>query len=486
MPKIRIHHLGLLLTILSAWPAAASPAKTSEQSPKAKYIFLMIGDGMGQAQCRAAEMFKRHRASSTGDARLIFNQFPVKGTATTHSSNAKITDSAAAVTALACGEKTCNGVLAMRPDKQTRLKSIAFDAREAGLKVGIVTSVALDHATPAGFYACSPSRNLYYDIAAQVAQSDFNYFAGRPFAGVKSQFAQNRPSPRKLAREAGYTLYKDAEGLKKIRSGADKVIWEAWIPQEIDRQPCSLTLADLTRKGIEVLDGDQGFFMMVEGGMIDWTGHANDLAANIRETLAFDDAVAEAYEFYRRHPAETLILVTADHETGGMKTAFGEGFSPSALVKAVEAQKVSGAELAKMSKTWTEATTSLQEVLRQVRDLFGLQHLTADELAQLERAAGDTLKYKRVDERPPELKEMYGGRNMLAMVCQTIVARRCAVEWTSFGHSSAAVGTMAIGPGTELFQGKIDNTDVAKKLRRIISLSFISAQGAKFRSATLE
>jgi alkaline phosphatase len=476
MHRISAHFFIVLSAMLVAWPGIAGPAKTSDPLPKAKYIFLMIGDGMGQAQCRAAEMFKRHHASSAGDARLVFNQFPVKGTSTTHSFNAKITDSAAAVTALACGEKTCNGVLAMGPEKQTRLKSIAYDAREAGLKVGIVTSVALDHATPAGFYACSPNRNLYYDIAVQVAQSGFNYFAGRPFAGVKSQFAKSRVSPRKLADDAGYTLYKDAEGLKKIRAGADNVIWEAWIPREIDRQPDSLTLADLTRKGIEVLDGGQGFFMMVEGGMIDKAGHANDLAANIRETLAFDDAVAEAYEFYQQHPAETLILVTADHETGGMKTAFGEGFSPSDLVKAVESQKVSGVELARLTQTWTDGNVSPKQALQKARDLFGLQDLTADELTQLERAVSDTLKYKRADERPPELQKMYGGRNMLAIVCQKLVAKRCGVEWTTYGHSATAVGTMAIGPGAELFQGEIDNTDVAKKLRQIITLPFTSAR----------
>ena len=347
-----------------------SPVKASEKiSPpkKPKFIFFMIGDGMGTAQRAAAEMYKRlDTKSAVGETKglLIMNQFPVKGLTTTQPFDGVITDSSAAATALACGEKTKNGIVSMSPDRRTNLKSVAYYAKESGMKVGIVSCVPIHHATPACFYACVPSRGNYYNIAIQASKSGFNYFAGSSFIRSNSGNSNETKNTTVYAKEEGYTFYKDREGINKIKKGDDKIILEANILFSIDKKSNDVTLAELTRKGIELLDNTNGFFMMVEGGKLDWTGHANDLAANIRETLSFDDAIAEAYNFYKKHPDKTLIVVTGDHETGGIKTAFSGGFSPEKFIAAVKSQKISGSELAKKTREWSENNISIEEALQ--------------------------------------------------------------------------------------------------------------------------
>jgi len=291
--------------------------------------------GGGPSQRASAEMYKRITTDSKpGEKKgqLVMNRFPIKGLTTTSPKGSPITDSAAAATAIACGEKTKNGRIAVSYDNTGKFRSIAYDAQEAGMKVGIVSSVPIDHATPACFYAQQESRGNYYDIAIQLASSKFNYFAGESFLGARENKLEGRTDPEDIAKKAGYTSFHGNAGLHEIHSGMDKIIWLNDLPYALDFQEGDIALADLTRKGIEVLENKNGFFMMVEGGKINWTGHANDLATNIKETLAFDQAVQIAFNFYQQHPQETLIIVTGDHETGGLKTAFSGGFSPQEFI----------------------------------------------------------------------------------------------------------------------------------------------------------
>lgn len=435
-----------------------------------KYIFLMIGDGMGAVQRETAEIYKKGKICSAPEeekGKLVMNRFPVKGLTTTHSLSG-VTDSSAAITALACGKKTQNQIISMLPDSKTGLKSVAYYAKDSGMKVGVVASVPLDHATPGGIYACEPNRKNYYNIAIQAAQSGFDYFGGCPFAGSQSRYVDGRKSPLDCAKEAGYSCYKGREGLKRINAGDDKVIWEAKFPFVIDGQSDDITLAELTRKGIEVLDNENGFFMMVEGGKIDFACHANDLSTAIKETLSFDDAVAEAYAFYKKHSAETLIVVTADHETGGMSLMVPAEFSRAQFVAAVDAQQISGGEFARKTKKWTAENITEADALQKTVEYFGLEYLTDEERSDLSRVVGDALKYKTVDSRPEEIKKMYGSKNILASGCQAIVAKRCGVLWSTSWHSAAAVLTTAIGFGAERFGGSTDNTDIAKNLIELV------------------
>jgi alkaline phosphatase len=217
------------------------------QAPK--YIFLMIGDGMGLPQVELTRV--------TAERKLNMLGMPVVGLATTASADHQITDSAAAGTALATGHKANNGVIGLGATLDT-LTTIAERARDKGLKVGIVTTVTTDHATPAAFYANVADRDMSDEIRRQQTASRFDHFAGqKPLEGLLSN-------------------------------------------------------------AIELLDNPDGFFIMAEGGLIDWMGHDNNAQGVIREVLDFDAAVGVALAFYEKHPDETLIIVTADHETGGL------------------------------------------------------------------------------------------------------------------------------------------------------------------------
>ena len=281
-------------------------------------MFLFIGDGMSTPQRMVAEEFLR----TTDGGGLAMNELPYETNTRTRSADAVITDSAAAATAIACGEKTANGMLGLRPDG-TRLKSVAEVAKKAGMKVGIVTTVTVVHATPAGFYAHNRDRTHSYQIALDLIASGFDYFAA---GGVYDKF-DDRDDPKyrgnvfDLARKAGYAVSID-----------DRAAWSALQPGTkswsvfgangmefaIDADGSQPTLAELVAKGVAVLDNPQGFFIMCEGGKVDYAGHANDAATELREIQALDEAVKVARAFQDAHPDETLVIVTGDHETGGL------------------------------------------------------------------------------------------------------------------------------------------------------------------------
>ncbi|MDR0663806.1 MAG: alkaline phosphatase, partial [Spirochaetaceae bacterium] len=297
---------------------------------KAKYLFLFIGDGMAMAQISSAEIYTTARSSKDINIeRLDFTRFPVAGLTTTYDAGTFITDSASAVTAIATGNKTLSGVLNMDPGKTRSFKTIAEYAHEAGMKVGVVSSVTLDHATPAGFFAKTPSRSNYYDIAVQMVQSGFDYFAG---GGLLQPTGKNKDQADviQLARDAGYSYANSRAAFDALKPGGGKVLAinatlqdSGSMPYELDRKSDDISLADYTRKGIELLeDNTEGFFLMVEGGKIDWACHANDAGAAINDVIIFDKAVKVALDFARRHPDDTLIIVTGDHETGGMTIGF--------------------------------------------------------------------------------------------------------------------------------------------------------------------
>jgi len=430
---------------------------------KPKYVFLMIGDGLGEAQRVAAERYMRSKYPSR-DAVLAMNRLPVHAMTTTHEIKGGVTDSAAAGTALACGQKTVNKALGLAADLATPLRSIAFDAQDAGKKIGIVTSVPIDHATPASFYAQVPKRDQYYEIDEQLPKSGFDYFAGEPFLGRKK--AKGKMDPAKLAEEGGYRVVNDRAGFDALKSGDSKIVVEHQLGYTIDGKP-EISLSDLTRKGIELLDGDDGFFMMVEGGKIDWSGHANDLATNIHETLAFDRSVAAVMEFYEKHPEETLVIVTADHETGGLQIESEvESFS-----SVIDAQKLRGQKYIKQVETWKkEGSASAEVAYDRLIAEFGLTDISEEQAAGIRAAVAETLANRKADDRDPAIQKMYGKRNAAVVSCQHALAVRAGARWTSFGHTGVPVPTTSAGRWADQFAGEYDNTDIALRLRALIGV----------------
>lgn len=428
---------------------------------KPKYIFLMIGDGMGEGQRQAAERYVCMKYPAR-DAGLVMNRLPVTGLTTTSEISGKTTDSAAAGTALACGEKTVNGAVGMAGDLKMPLRSVAFVAQDVGMKVGIVTSVPIDHATPASFFSQVPKRGMYYEIDEQIAPSGFDYFAGETLLGRAK--SKGKTSPTRLLEEGGYRIITDRVAFDALKKGDSKILVEHDMGYAIDGKQ-TISLADYTRKGIELLADENGFFMMVEGGKIDWSGHANDLATNIHETLAFDEAVAAVMEFYKQYPDETLVIVTADHETGGLQIK-----EPvKAMDSVVDAQTSSEGKIASEVSDWKKGgiVTSGQAAERLLKR-FGLSNLPKEQLDHIRSAVDSSFWTGESDQRDLEIQKMYGKRNAAVTSCLHSLAVQAGTRWTSFGHTNVPVPTTAAGCRADLFGGEYDNTAIGRRLKELI------------------
>lgn len=501
--KIALSHMkrGALCALLAAFSiamsartplfAAARADNSAErntatvQSGQAKYVFLFIGDGMAMPQISAAEVFATARSSKDVNiTKMSFTRFPVSGLATTYDAGTFITDSASAGTALAAGNKTLSGVINMDPGKTKTYKTIAEYAHEAGMKIGIVSTVTLNHATPASFYAKVPSRSNYYDIAVQLADSGFEYFAG---GAVSQNTGKNNDQPDAIerAKAQGYAYVNSKEGFAALKPGAGKVIAvnetlqdDGAMPYEIDRKSGDLSLADYTRKGIELLqDNPKGFFMMVEGGKVDWACHANDAGASIHDVLAFDEAIRAAVSFAEAHPRETLIVITGDHETGGMTIGFA-GTQYDTFFDKVALQKKSfiafnSDVLSPYKKNTPRAQARLSDLIPSIKDAFGLDYngLSDFQKEQLEfafqRSMGNEIERPVAEDR----YLLYGGYEPLTVKITQIMNQTAGIGWTSYAHTGVPVPTFAKGVHQELFGGYYDNTDIFRKLASAMNLS---------------
>lgn len=292
-----------------------------------KYIFMFIGDGMGKEHIALAEAALENGAA--GGRPLSFTRFESRGAISTHSASSSKTDSAAAATALATGYKTNNGMLGLSPGGQ-KLTSVAALAKAAGKRVGILSTVSLNHATPAAYYAHVDSRSRNYDIGLALQASRFDYFAG---GGLNEHAQQGKPDLYALAEQRGFTLVRDKQAILAAKPQAAPVLAinpeltpNADMPYRADMTDKSLTLADFVRKGCELLDNENGFFMVVEGGKIDQAAHKNRAGRMVEELADFSEAVEAALAFAAAHPGQVLFVVTADHETGGLtRVKPGEG-----------------------------------------------------------------------------------------------------------------------------------------------------------------
>ena len=470
---------------LSAKAARDDSARNVSVAEKgqAKYVFLFIGDGMAMPQITSAEVFATARSSKDINiTRLGFSQFPVTGLITTHDAGTFITDSASAGTAIASGNKTLSGVINMDAGKTKKYKTIAEYAREAGMKVGIVSTVTLNHATPASFYAKAASRSDYYDIAVQLAKSDFDYYAGGSLLQRTGRNSDQRDAIE-IAKSNGFTYVDTKEGFASLRSGMGKVIAisprlqdDGAMQYEIDRGPDDLSLADFTRKGIDLLDNPNGFFMMVEGGKVDWACHANDAGAAIHDVLAMDAAINAALDFARRHPGETLIIVTGDHETGGLTIGFA-GTQYDTFFDKVATQTKSyvafDEEVLRPYKAATPANRArLADLLPAIRESFGINFasLTAVQKEQIEFAFQRSMGNEQVRSFAEDQYLLYGGYEPLTVKLTQMMNQTAGIGWTSYAHTGVPVPIFAIGAHQELFGGYYDNTDLFRKLASVMNL----------------
>ena len=458
----------LLLTAVLAVSAMAQS--------QVKYVFYFIGDGMGVNQINVTETYLAALKGKIGFEPILMSSFPVVGLVNTYSATNGVTDSAAGGTALACGKKTKNGAIGVLEDLKTPCTSIAVWAQKAGAAVGVATNVAITHATPASFYGHQPNRNMYYEIGQDLCKSGFDFFAGSDFHRPNTK--EGEPTLRDQANAAGYTIltggYKEYE--KKGRKADKLILFQSdyqneklgsdHIPYALDQDKNDLTLEQIVRAGINYLMGKQknGFFFQIEGGMIDYACHRNDIGNAVNEVLDMDKAVKVAYEFYQQHPDETIIVISADHETGGLVMGKGPYELHTDLLrfqqKSIDELKwILREQYKKAPKKFTK--DAVEKQLKQLMGLWDNIKLTDEQTARLTRRWNDIEKAIAGNEKV---------NDRISDLCETVkhvISEQALISWASGGHSNGYVPVYAVGPGTEVFQGRIDNIEIAPAMAKI-------------------
>ena len=322
-----------IIFLCSHFTLACSGNSTKTATPtQAKNTILFIGDGMGAEHRKAARWVK---AGSKG--KLHMDDMPASGFLNTGSAKNPITDSAASATAMSCGVKTNNGVIGL-DSNLSFVPTILEQAKSRNKRVGLVTTTHITHATPAAFAAHVASRKYMTEIAEQMLISGVNVLMG----GGEDVFipetengcfpgAGKRADQRNLISEAianGYVHVCDSTELNTVDIDTTSHLIGLFADEGMNR-PFSPSLAEMTQKAIELLSkGSQGFFLMVEAGQIDWASHDNDAYNTIHDTIGLDEAIGVAQQF-ASIDNNTLIIVTADHETGGLRVSYNKSNLPT-------------------------------------------------------------------------------------------------------------------------------------------------------------
>lgn len=502
------------MTATTVAPMTAFAEETTAEAEAAnplKYVFLFIGDGMSYPQIQATSDYlgalEQDPESDilSGPKTLTMQTFPVAGSATTFDSTSFCPDSASTATSIATGHKTYSGSINVDETGTVTYETIAEKLKaQKDYKIGVISSVNLNHATPAAFYAHQVSRNSYYDISKELLASNFDYFAGGALLSPTGA-EEDQEDIYSVAEAAGYNVVKtqaDAEALT-AEDGKSIVIAETLADSDSlsyanDRADDEWALADYVNKGIEVLDNENGFFMMVEGGKIDWACHANDAGSTVSDTMALDEAVAEAVEFYNEHPEETLIIVTGDHETGGLTIGYA-GTDYDTFLTNLANQKISYAKYdSDYVAKYKEEGTDFDTVMADITELFGLMPPAADQeedIAQMDdpnmhpesdntgslvmteyeynklKAAYETTMSRTGEEEiGQEEYILYGSYEPLSVTITHILNNKSGINFSSYAHTGLPVAVLAQGNGQDLFSGYYDNTEIYSKMAQLLDV----------------
>lgn len=416
--------IGLLLSTPTWANIETGPTKTPSRP---KNIVIMIGDGMGPAYTSAYRYYKDNPDTEEVE-QTVFDRLLV-GMASTYPASASgyVTDSAAAATALATGVKSYNGAISVDTQKQP-LPTIFEKAKALGLSTGVAVTSQINHATPAAFLTHNESRKNYEALALSYLETNADVFLG----GGQKYF-----SPELLAqfKAKGYQHITRFEDLASITQ--PKVLGlfaEVQLPWAIDEKDAK-KLSTLTQKALNLLSqNDQGFVLLVEGSLIDWAGHNNDIATAMGEMDEFSNAIEVVEQFVREHP-DTLMVITADHNTGGLSIGVDGNYN------------------------WNP------EILRNISastDTLALAAISGEQWqADLARGLGFELSEAEIAKLTVARMQ---GLETIAVAIRHVIDKRTDTGWTTDGHTGTDVQVFAAGPASELFNGHQDNIDIANKI----------------------
>ncbi len=450
-----------------------------------KYVFMFIGDGMAANHRVMTDQFSRQ----IGRGPLAMDQLMVKGLTKTLSADKLVTDSAAAATALACGVKAKNCMLGCDADGNY-VPSCATLAKESGKKVGIITTVTTTHATPGGFYVRGRSRGKNYAVASDLVNSGFDFFAGggldRKFDDTKDPDYKKYGNIYEYAEKKGYNVVTTKKEFFALKPSDGKVLTrftDLVYPYDIDITNAEAevypTLPQLLEQCIAMIDNPEGFFIMVEGGRIDWSAHANDAATTVRDIIALDDAVRVALEFMKKHPKDTLIVATGDHETGGL-TAGVAGVTSTSDISILTNQTTSIREFDEKMRqaVLKNQKFSFEDAKKMITKGFGLKFegdpkkdlmvLTNEEIAKVKADFENDLAklLANMIKKKDAVEYLTISKHRLGIRLGKLISKRAGVSWAHTHHSGQPVILSAEGCCADLFKkGTMENSEVGEILK---------------------
>ena len=436
-----------------------------------KYIFYFIGDGMGMGHVMAADAYNRQALKAP--EHMLMMQFPVASQCTTHSADSYVTDSSAAGTALATGHKTNNGMIGMKADT-VAVESIAERLHRQGWGVGIITTDDMDQATPSVFFAHVPSRSMLYEIDSLAALCDFEFIAGRNMRGASGKHRHDQPKLDRLFADNGVSVVRTLNDLARTDSRRvmllNKPEYSRSYNYTIDSVPGLIELPAMLDACMNHLQRHtpNHWFIMAENGKIDHAAHGNDAATTLRDVLHLDHTLRQAYDFYLAHPDETLIIVTGDHETGGL------GMSNNHLGYKLKLDLLTNQKISKDSFTdychqimKADKKPSWEEMQSVLTDKFGFWKeitLNSVQTERLKNMYDKAIKLRKGTEK----KTLYKTFDQFSEVVYTTLDEVSGLGWTSNHHTGGLTPVYAIGVGAERFANFNDNTDLPRKILEIV------------------
>ena len=455
-----------LIIAVSGGCAAVSPDMQAVRNPK--NIIILFGDGAAATQWelgRYSSHALRNQPFAITD--VVFKQGAV-GLLTVHSADSFVTDSAAAATAMSTGHKTNNGMTGVAPDG-TRLRTLLQAARARGKHIGIVTTAAVHDASPAAFAVHARSRrdaqsivDQYFDLEPEVLLGGGrDYFLPKGTGGGRRNDGKDM-----LAAFAarGYQLVQTPAALRKAEGRRLLGLFsDGDLDFELDREPeRQPSTAEMAAAAIRALSENNrsGFVLFIENESIDTAGHRNDAAALIHDLWALDDAVQVALDFQKRAPDETLVIVTGDHETGGLSVSYALR----------DLKSLSSSNRLTPDDSHLGLLSGIRMSIERAAERLGRKPMPqALDKVLAEGFPGfrldDDLRSAILEGRPLERNVFYIPHGALARM----VSRQTGFYWGTSGHTTEPVLVGALGPGAHLFRGYMDNTDFGKILHKLVT-----------------
>jgi alkaline phosphatase len=429
--------------------------ETAKNIPSPKNIIMVIADGMGPAYTTSYRYFNDDPTTDIVEE-TVFDRLLV-GSASTYPASVSgvVTDSAAGATALATGYKTYNGAIALDVNKNS-VETVLEFARKQGKKTGVVVTSQINHATPAGYLTHNESRNNYNAIADSYIDNGIKadvYFGG----GWKYFIREDRNLIEEF-KASGFQYIDNYNALNTLKAEMPVIglFDDTGLPSALDDSD-PYRLSAMTKVAIKQLENSKGYFMLVEASQVDWAGHSNDIATAMAEMSDLAKTMEYLEEYVKQNP-DTLVILTADHSTGGLTVGARGKYewhpevlrtmksSPSTIAKQLANSQITQQELSKL--------LNFDVTNNEVEQIEAAKIFAVEEIAT----------YKSLDEQEKLKTKEPTMNNIISSAIKNIIDIRTNTGWTSGGHTAIDVPLHTLGKSSEVLKGKVDNTDVAKQI----------------------